>query len=520
MPTLRLDGDSSGLEEAVARAQRAVQRLEDEMRAKKFPLGSPEADKLAEQLERARQSAARLSDQLDRSRAPASRWESNIRSAEAAGRLFGGRMGELTGAVGDFSDILENGLTPLGATGLAVTAIGVAAVGSVAGMVQLTQAAIDIARETGQMNAELLDAERAMGSVDRATQSLILSMGTRAAPAVASMSFALSGLITVADDTATAVGDATPDSLGSVLLAQSALTYPMTTAAVMGLAKAYGALEERGRAAAQEQANVQKQLTEFGLLQGLGMEPTVQAAARIREQQQAEARRGAEQARAEAARRAEEARRERERGLGEQTAAAQAAHDFALKLERERAEANAAFIAGAQGLQFQSLAETMAAEEEANAARVEAARRAADLVAQQWEQSYAIQRESAFTAVNAAIGLLSDLVGENREAAIAMFAVRKAAAIAEIIVATQVASAQATAQLGVAAPPAVAAIQAAGAVQVGVVAAQSVAEGVSTFGPGTQGAQSNTYNLVVEGRAVRGAVRPFGTSSRRPAGQR
>lgn len=489
MAILSLDGDNSGAIRALAETSEALDRLTRKAAATKI---APDGAKVRS-------------------------LEGDVRSLEAAGRLLGGRFGEVTGALGDFSDMAESGSLTLGATSLAMAAVAAAAVGTVAGMVRLTQSAIDVANETDAMNAELRDAEVALATVNRETESLILSMGTRAAPAVASMSFALAGLIDVAEDTADAVGEQTPDGLGTLLLAQAAVTYPMTTAAVMSLAQAYGYLEERGRGAAQEQAKAAKELTEGGLLKALGMESATSAASRIRDQQAQEARRAADQAEADAQRRAEQARQQREREVAEQNAAAQAAHDFALRLERERAAETAELIQGAQGLRFQSLSETMAAEDAANREQAAQAAQAAQIVAQQWEQSYAIQRDSAFGAVNAAIGLLSDLVGENREAAIAMFAVRQAAAIAETVVSTQVAAARAVAELGpIAGPPAAVAIQAAGAVSVGVIAAQSVLEGVQTFGGGrrTQAAANQTFNLVVDGNALRGAVRPYGGSAR------
>jgi hypothetical protein len=175
-----------------------------------------------------------------------------------------------------------------------------------------------------------------------------------------------------------------------------------------------------------------------------------------------------------------------------------------------------AYEAEASAIQFLSLEERSAQQDEAAQRSVETA----EMVARQWAQSYAIQREAAQTSANAAIDLLGMLIGESREASIVMLAIRKAAAIADIIIATQVASAQAAAQLGIASPPAIAAIQAAGAAQIGIVAATGIAEGVGIAASGQQGAPNQTFNLVVDSRAVRGGVRQHGTAGRRPAGQR
>lgn len=466
MAVLRLDGDASGAERAIADTAAALDRLEAKARATQV---APDARGVKS-------------------------LEGDIRALEAAGRVLGGRFGELTGALGDFSDIAESGAGKLGLYGAAVGAVAVGYAALAAGAVKATQAAIDVARETGRMTDELLDAERAFAAVGMASDDAVLALGQQLAPVVTQVTYGLVGLISAVGEAAGAIADFAASPAGKFALYLSGLDIPLQVASA-GL----DMFAERGRRVMQamEDARIASQ----------DLFKPFEAA-------QVDRQRGGGG------------------GVGAQTAENRAPYDAAVELERIRIETIRglrqaefdelqAFADAASEIEFQSLAETMAAEEEANAARVEAARRAADLVAQQWEQSYAIQRESAFTAVNAAIGLLSDLVGENREAAIAMFAIRQAAAIAESIVNTQVAATRAVAELGpIAGPPAAVAIQAAGAVSAGVIAAQAVAEGISTFGPGAQGAGSNTYNLVVEGRAVRGAVRPFGTSPRRPAGQR
>lgn len=504
MATLTFDGDASSLLEAVERSRRAVDRLEAEVAAKKFPLGSKESDKLAEQLDRARKNAAKLGAELDKMRTPVSRWDSNVRAAEAAGRIFGGRLGEITGVMGDFSDVVENGLSPTGAIALAITGVGVAAIGAVAGTVALTRAAIDLANETGQMNGDLRQSELAMGAVSYAASGLTIELGTRTAPAVSSMSYALVGLIEAAGDTVDAIGNNTPDGLGTVLTAQYALTYPKTALAVYALAKAYEMLEEKGRDAARAQP------APLPTPKDLGMESAEAMALRIRqrkkvldEQAATEARRSADAAAAEAKRAAEQEQRELEafqfKELGTREEAMWQAHQFSMNLQNQRREEA-----------FRTAEEQRKLDEQA----VEDARTAAEQVARAWESSYSLQREAAFGSINSAIGLISDLVSENREAAIAMFAVRQAAAIAETVVNTQVAAARAVAELGpIAGPPAAAAIQAAGAVSVGVIAAQSVFEGVNTFGGAQQAQVPPTINatLVVEGQPIRNGVRTRST---------
>lgn len=508
MATLTFDGDDSGLLEAVERSRRAVERLEAEVAAKKFPLGSAESDRLAEQLDRARRNAARLNEQIERMRTPISRWDSNVRAAEAAGRIFGGRLGEITGIMGDFSDVVENGLSPTGAIALAITGVGVAAVGAVAGTVALTRAAIDLANETDQMNGDLLEAEQAMNAVDDAATQLTINLGTRTAGAVASMSFALTGLIDATEKTVDAVGDSTPEGLGSVLAASYAVALPKTAAAVYALSEAYGSLEERGRRAAEQQERVALGLSESDMLNALGLfeDP---AAAAGRERAQLQQQRQAEQARAEARRLAEEARRERERELAEMMDARQSAHDFTLRLQREEASETARLLAETKAIQFKTLAEVQAEEDAANADRVEKARATAAELAASWQDAYDAQRAAAFSVADSLTGLLGDLVSENRDASIAIFATRKALAVAEIAVNTAVAASRAVAELGpIAGPPVAAGITAAGVAQGIAVGAMAIGEGISTFGQAQQ-AQTPTINatLVVEGQPIRNGVR-------------
>jgi hypothetical protein len=151
---------------------------------------------------------------------------------------------------------------------------------------------------------------------------------------------------------------------------------------------------------------------------------------------------------------------------------------------------------------------------QAELARLAEEKAEADDVAAKWARSYELQRESAFAFADSAINVLETLVGENEAAQIAMLALRKATAIAEIIIATQVASAQAAAQLGIASPPAVAAIQAAGAIQVGVVAAQGIAEGAAIAQQAQAQAPTINATLVIEGQPQRAGARSWRVGQR------
>lgn len=442
------------------------------------------------------------------------RLSSDVKALEAAGRVAGGRFGELTGALGDFTDIAEVGLSPISAVGIGIGLMGTAAVGAVAGMVALTRSAIDVATETGRMNIDLLGAQRAMEAASMASDALTIQLGTYTAGAVEKLGYAFVGLASEAGKAAEALSEKALSFEAQVAFQALEQVSP----SVYFLGTGLSALAAQGKQAAESLRDVGGATNDLenqqALLESLGMfEPKdvttgrerEQAAARRRaEQERAEAaRRQAEMERAEAAAAAEADRQEtayiarRKAELADMLGARQAAHDFQMRLNREDRDEKA-----------------RTAEEDARLAK-EAMDRAAE-VARQWEDSYAIQRDAAQTTANAAIDLLGLVLGESKEAAIAMLVLRKAQAIADIIISTQVASAQATAQLGVAAPPAVAAIQAAGAAQVAVVAATGIAEGVALGAqPASQQGQTNNFTLVVDGMPRRNAVRQRG-----PVGQR
>lgn len=409
---------------------------------------------------------------------------SDVKALEAAGRVLGGRFGEATGALGDFADVAEAGLGPISALGIAV---GAAAVGWGAlayGTVSATNAAISYGRANNVMTAGLRDAERAMEGVSDAAGALTYDIGDLLAPGVAKAGYAFVGLIAAMRETVGAISDMADSRVGKLALAYFDLDVPVELAAM-----AFGALEERGRAATAALEDQRIAATDlFKAYEGApsninpgSNRPTMPGAPAEQPYDQA-----AEQ---------ERIRLEIIRGLR------QADLDDLRAYETEAAD-----------IQMQSLAETLAAED----AAASRSREIAAEVARQWEDSYAIQRDAAQTTANAAIDLLGLVLGESKEAAIAMLVLRKAQAIADIIISTQVASAQATAQLGVAAPPAVAAIQAAGAAQVAVVAATGIAEGVALGAqPASQQGQTNNFTLVVDGMPKRNAVRQRG-----PVGQR
>ena len=485
MAILRLDGDSSGAEKAIERTSDALSALDRKAKASKIVPDS----------------------------AGVKRLEGDVRSLEAAGRILGGRMGELTGVLGDFSDVASAGISPLGLVAGAIAAIGVAAVGTVAGMVSLTRSAIDVATETNRMNADLTQAQSAMNAVTYAADGLTVELGTRTAGAVTSMSYALLGLVEATSDAAEAVSDNTPEGLGTVLTAQYALTYPKTAAAVYALAKAYEYLEEKGQDAARAQP---VKLPKAG---ALGMESAEAMALRIRQQAAQIEARDAEKA-------SEERKRQREKDLRDEieqrTREAQA---FVLGAEQQRqvwSELYKDRLAAADALweaQQQDSADAIAAitaESKASdeawekeKAKLAQEKEAADDLAKSWVASYDAQRAAAFSVTDSISGLLGDLVTDNREASIAIFATRKALAVAEIAVNTAVAASRAVAELGpVAGAPVAAAIVAGGIASGVAVAATAIGEGVSAFG-GAQQAQSTTINatLVVEGQPIRNGVR-------------
>lgn len=494
MPTLRLDGDASGAEQAIEDAARALEELNQQAKRTKIVPDS----------------------------AGVKRLEGDVRSLEAAGRILGGRMGELTGILGDFNDIAQAGISPMGLMAGAIAGIGVAAVGTVAGMVALTRNAIELNRETGVVDQRLNEAAVAMAAVsDRATD-LAIEMGSATAPAVTKLSYSLLGLTEASLDAATAMGTGAADGLGFAL-SETLDVLRQKNVAVALLAGGLDMLAERGREAAAAVGgitNPNDSLTGTAMMQALGLVATnEEEKAYFAEKKQREKDAQADR------------EREREKNLRaeieQRTREAQA---FAAGAEQYRQvwrEAYKGRLADADAMweqQQQDSADALAliateskasdeAWEKEKAKLSEKAKAAADL-ADQWERSYAIQRDAAQSTASAAIDLLGMIIGESKEASIIMLAIRKAQAIADIIISTQVASAQATAQLGVAAPPAVAAIQAAGAVQVGIVAATGIAEGIA-MGQQSQQAQTNNFTLVVEGMPKRNAVRQRG-----PVGQR
>ncbi len=486
MPTLRLDGDSTGLVDAVDRASDALDALDAQAKRTKVAPDSAQVRK----------------------------FEQDVRGLEAAGRILGGRYGEAAGVLADFSDVLEAGISPATALGAGVAALGLAAVGSVAGMVALTKSAIELNRETGAVDARLVEAEAAMAALDAQTAALTIALGSQAAPAVSSMTYALSGLIDMASDAAEAIGDNTPDSLGTALFASYAVAMPLTTAAVMALAKAYEYLENRGRDAAAEVTKPFDMMADLDLPEWVTDTPEAEAGRRA-SAAKAEAdaeRRRQDELRAEIDQRnrlaqefaagANEYRRLWEEAYKGRLAAADAvweaqqqdSADMSALLDQQNAESEAAW--------------------QAELARLAEEKAEADDVAAKWARSYELQRESAFAFADSAINVLETLVGENEAAQIAMLALRKATAIAEIIIATQVASAQAAAQLGIASPPAVAAIQAAGAIQVGVVAAQGIAEGAAIAQQAQAQAPTINATLVIEGQPQRAGARSWRVGQR------
>jgi hypothetical protein len=485
MSVLRLDGDSSGLEAAAERGRRAVQRLEAQVAESKFEFGSEGADRLAAQLDAARRSAAKLQDELDRRGVRS--FSNDVRALEAAGRILGGRIGEASGALGDFNDIVDAGIGPVSALGIALgaTAVGWGAVAY--GAVSATSAAIDYGRANNVMTDGLRDAEAAMEGVSQAAAGLTFEIGDVLAPGVASAAYAFIGLIAAMRETVGAISDMADSRVGQLALAYLDLDVPLELAGM-----AFGALEERGRAAtaAMEEQRI-----------------AAQDLFKVYD---------AESAKANGTNRASNRPAMPGAPVAQEAPYDQAAEQERIRLEIIRGLREAdlkdlqAYEAEASAIQFLSLEERTAQQDEAAQRSVETA----EMVARQWEQSYAIQREAAQTTASAAIDLLGLIIGESKEASIVMLAIRKAQAIADIIISTQVAAAQATAQLGIAAPPAIAAIQAAGAVQVGIVAATGVAEGIAIGQQGSQ-ATTNNFTLVVDGLPRRNAVRQRG-----PAGQR
>lgn len=410
---------------------------------------------------------------------------SDVKALEAAGRVLGGRFGEATGALGDFADVAEAGLGPISALGIAVGAAA-AGWGALAyGTVSATTAAINYGRANNVMTAGLRDADEAMRAVSESAGALTYDIGDLLAPGVAKAGYAFVGLIAAMRETVGAISDMADSRVGKLALAYFDLDVPLELAGM-----AFTSLEERGRAATA--ALEEQRIAATDLFKTYESAPSAVNPGSNRPampgapaEQRAPYDQAAEQ---------ERIRLEIIRGLR------QADLDDLRAYEAEAAD-----------IQMQSLAETMAAQQ----AATEAARRAAEEEARQWEDSYAIQRDAAQTTANAAIDLLGLVLGESKEAAIAMLILRKAQAIADIIINTQVA-ASAALSLGPAAPAAIAAIQAAGAAQVAVVAATGIAEGVALGAqPASQQGQTNNFTLVVDGMPRRNAVRQRG-----PVGQR
>jgi hypothetical protein len=499
MAILRIDGDSSGAEKAIEDAARALEELN--LQAKRTKIAPDSAG--------------------------VKRLEGDVRSLEAAGRILGGRMGEITGILGDFNDIAQAGISPMGLMAGAIAGIGVAAVGTVAGMVALTRNAIELNRETGVVDQRLNEAAIAMAAVSDSATQLAIEVGSATAPAVTELSYALIGLTEASLDAAKSMGTGASEGLGFAL-GKTLDVMRQKNVAVALLAGGLDMLAERGREAAAAVGgitNPNDTLTGTAMMQALGLVATNEeekAYFAEREQRQKDA--------------AAEREREREKALrAEIEQRTREAQEFAAGAEQYRQvwrEAYKGRLADADALweaQQQDSADAIALISAESKASDEAWGEQQDRLAQEaeaakdlankWAQSYAMQRDAAQTSADAAIELLGTLLGESKEAAILMLALRKAQAIAEIVINTQVASSAALA-LGPAAPPAIAAIQAAGVAQIATVAATGIAEGIGIAASGQQGAQNQTFNLVVDSRAVRGGVRQHGTAGRRPAGQR
>ena len=484
MSVLRLDGDSSGLEAAAERAYRAVQRLEAKVADAKFEFGSEGADRLAAQLDAARRAAAKLQDQLDRR--GVRNFSSDVRALEAAGRVLGGRIGEASGALGDFNDIVEAGVGPVSALGIA---LGAAAVGwgAVAyGAVSATSAAIDYGRANNVMTDGLRDAEAAMEGVSNAASGLTFDIGDMLAPGVAKAGYAFVGLIAAMRETVGAISDMADSRVGKLALAYLDLDVPVELAAM-----AFGALEERGRAAtaAMEEQRI-----------------AAQDLFKVYD---------AESAKANGTNRASNRPEMPSAPVAQEAPYDQAAEQERIRLEIIRGLREAdlkdlqAYEAEASAIQFESLDERAAKQAEA----AQLSKEAADDLAKSWIASYDAQRAAAFSVTDSIAGLLGDLVTDNREASIAIFATRKALAVAEIAVNTAVAASRAIAELGpVAGAPVAAAITAGGIASGVAVAATAIGEGVSNFGSAQQ-TQSTTINatLVVEGQPIRNGVRTRST---------
>jgi hypothetical protein len=361
---------------------------------------------------------------------------------------------------------------------------------------------------------------------DSATQ-LAIEVGSATAPAVTELSYALIGLTEASLDAAKSMGTGASEGLGFAL-GKTLDVMRQKNVAVALLAGGLDMLAERGREAAAAVGgitNPNDTLTGTAMMQALGLVATNEeekAYFAEREQRQKDA--------------AAEREREREKALrAEIEQRTREAQEFAAGAEQYRQvwrEAYKGRLADADALweaQQQDSADAIALISAESKASDEAWGEQQDRLAQEaeaakdlankWAQSYAMQRDAAQTSADAAIELLGTLLGESKEAAILMLALRKAQAIAEIVINTQVASSAALA-LGPAAPPAIAAIQAAGVAQIATVAATGIAEGIGIAASGQQGAQNQTFNLVVDSRAVRGGVRQHGTAGRRPAGQR
>lgn len=493
MPVLRLDGDSSGAEAAIERAAQALADLDRKAKSTKIAPDSASVKRL----------------------------EGDVRSLEAAGRILGGRMGELTGALGDFADIAQAGISPMGLMAGAIAGIGVAAVGTVAGMVALTRNAIELNRETGVVDQRLNEAAIAMAAVsDRATQ-LAIEMGSATAPAVTELSYALVGLTEASLDAAKSLGASATEGLGWALGNTIELLRQKNLAVAL-LAGGLDTLAERGREAAQAMdgiTNPNDTLTGTAMLQALGLVATNEeekAYFAEREQRQKDAAANRERER-EKALRAEIEQRTRE---------AQAFVAGAEQYRQVWREAYKGRLADADAMWEQQqqdsadalsaiAAESKASDEawEKEKTKLAEEKAAADDLAKSWVASYDAQRAAAFSVTDSITGLLGDLVTDNREASIAIFATRKALAVAEIAVNTAVAASRAVAELGpVAGAPVAAAITAGGIASGVAVAATAIGEGISTFGGQAQQAPTTiNATLVVEGQPIRNGVRTRST---------
>ena len=323
--------------------------------------------KLQQQMEAAETRAARSAKVAEQAAAKAAMSVSDkLQVVAKTSSVLNGALGDVTGPLGDFGDLMEmvdarTAAIAVGATAgaAAVVALGAALAAGVGHAVDVVRAWDDYVAASGgatdrtiELSERVADARLSLEDLDHSIAAVSLELGASLAPQIEASADAMAGIVAVVGDAVGAIGDyntATTDS--AVATAEHVMqlgvlgaNFPMVTAAYIAGTEALSRLiaygDDRAEQLRAEQAETSYAAAQAERLAAAYRDESEQLAkllglpAQTPEAQDPEAKRAAE-----------EARRERERAAAEAQRSSEAAAAAARRVVEEQVRAGEQLMA-------------------------------------------------------------------------------------------------------------------------------------------------------------------------------